>query len=77
MPAITGKLELEYEGEMKGADFVARYACGGGAMGVVPSASDATAVAGGRERARSLDMSPTQSGEGSAQHPRAGTLAAV
>jgi magnesium chelatase subunit I len=24
MPAITGKLELEYEGEMKGADFVAR-----------------------------------------------------
>ncbi|PYV83575.1 MAG: magnesium chelatase [Acidobacteria bacterium] len=24
LPAITGKLELEYEGEMKGADFVAR-----------------------------------------------------
>src|SRR5256885_14857165 len=24
MPAITGKLELEYEGEMKGADFVGR-----------------------------------------------------
>ena len=24
MPAITGKLELEYEGEMKGADHVAR-----------------------------------------------------
>ncbi len=24
MPAITGKLELEYEGEMKGADNVAR-----------------------------------------------------
>src|ERR671930_287773 len=24
MPAITGKLELEYEGEMRGADFVAR-----------------------------------------------------
>jgi len=24
IPAITGKLELEYEGEMKGADFVAR-----------------------------------------------------
>ncbi len=24
MPAITGKIELEYEGEMKGADFVAR-----------------------------------------------------
>jgi magnesium chelatase subunit I len=24
MPAITGKLELEYEGEMKGADYVAR-----------------------------------------------------
>lgn len=24
MPSITGKLELEYEGEMKGADFVAR-----------------------------------------------------
>jgi magnesium chelatase subunit I len=24
MPAITGKLELEYEGEMKGADFVSR-----------------------------------------------------
>ena len=24
MPAITGKLELEYEGEMKGADSVAR-----------------------------------------------------
>jgi magnesium chelatase subunit I len=24
LPAITGKLELEYEGEMKGADFVSR-----------------------------------------------------
>ena len=24
MPAITGKLELEYEGEMKGADHVSR-----------------------------------------------------
>jgi magnesium chelatase subunit I len=24
LPAITGKLELEYEGEMKGADFVGR-----------------------------------------------------
>ena len=24
LPAITGKLELEYEGEMKGADTVAR-----------------------------------------------------
>ncbi len=24
MPAITGKLELEYEGEMKGADHVGR-----------------------------------------------------
>ena len=24
LPAVTGKLELEYEGEMKGADFVAR-----------------------------------------------------
>src|SRR3989442_12743435 len=24
MPAITGKLELEYEGEMKGADYVGR-----------------------------------------------------
>jgi len=24
IPAITGKLELEYEGELKGADFVVR-----------------------------------------------------
>ena len=24
LPAITGKLELEYEGEMKGADYVGR-----------------------------------------------------
>src|SRR5947209_18565039 len=24
LPAITGKLELEYEGEMKGADYVSR-----------------------------------------------------
>ena len=24
LPAITGKLELEYKGEMKGADFVSR-----------------------------------------------------
>jgi magnesium chelatase subunit I len=66
LPSVTGKIELEYEGELKGAEEVARELVRGAVATVFDghtSAVDARPVIAWFERGGSLDLSDTTSAE--------------